>query len=136
MDAAARRADATERTAAATAPTGAQGVLDSCNTPALLSSRYSVAHQKRKHIAVCLAITNKDTGLFAVELWDTRGKGMFIHFTYFLTLWLNSTMCSSDSCFSEILGLEKHVCCADSRTTNFTRLTFPQSVRPSEGVMF
>ena len=37
VDAAARRADATERTAA-TAPSGAQGVLDSCNGPVLLSS--------------------------------------------------------------------------------------------------
>lgn len=46
------------------------------------------------------------------------------------TLWLSSMMCSSDSCFSVIPGLEKHVYYADSRTTNFTRLTFPQSVRP------
>lgn len=38
-------------------------------------------------------------------------------------------MCSSDSCSSEILGLGKHVCYADSRTTNFTRLTSPPSVR-------
>uniref|UniRef100_A0A668SGF2 small monomeric GTPase n=1 Tax=Oreochromis aureus TaxID=47969 RepID=A0A668SGF2_OREAU len=43
------------------------------------------------------------------------------------TLWLSSTMCSSDSCFSEILGLGKHVCYADSRTTNFTHLTSPPS---------
>lgn len=45
------------------------------------------------------------------------------------TPWLSSTMCSSDSCSSEILGLGKHVCYADSRTTNFTRLTSPPSVR-------
>lgn len=38
-------------------------------------------------------------------------------------------MCSSDSCFSEILGLGKHACYADSRTTNFTHLTSPPSVR-------
>ena len=45
------------------------------------------------------------------------------------TLWLSSMMCSSDSCSLEIRGLGKHVCYADSRTTNFTRLTSRPSVR-------
>lgn len=61
-----------------------------------------------------------------VELADL---GFVFNSTLHLTPWLSNTMCSFDSCSSEILGLGKHVCYADSRTTNFTRLTSPPSVR-------
>lgn len=75
------------------------------------------------------------------QTWDAGGEEslilrwvswlglFFVNSTLHLTPWLSSTMCSSDSCSSEILGLGKHVCYADSRTTNFTRLTSPLSVR-------
>lgn len=59
---------------------------------------------------------------------ELADSGFYIS-TIRATLWLSSTMCSSDSCFSEILGLGKHACYADSRTTNFTHLTSPPSVR-------
>lgn len=55
--------------------------------------------------------------------------GFIFNSTLHQTPWLSSTMCSFDSCSSEILGLGKHVCYADSRTTNFTRLTSLPSVR-------
>lgn len=62
------------------------------------------------------------------ELSD-RGASLIQHYILHPAPWLNSTMFSSDCCSSEIPGLGKHVCYADSRTTSFTRLTSPPSVR-------
>lgn len=115
-----------------TAPTGAGGCLWSWSIP--ITYRPSIREHKE-------ARSQPRASCWVVEqTWDAGGEGSVIHrwlswlgflfnSTLHPTLWLSSTMCSSDSCSSETLGLGKHVCYADSRTTNFTRLTSRPSVR-------
>lgn len=115
-----------------TAPTGSWRLPGKLEHPCFVTHRPpSISEQKEakpKPYVDRLSRHGMRVGKNWSSIAELADRGFF-NSTPHPTLWLNSTMFSSDSCFSEILGLGKHVCYADSRTTNFTRLTSPPSVR-------
>lgn len=120
-----------------TAPSGSWRLTVKLGHPCFVNHRPNTSEQKKRKekksevkavYAELLSRYGMQVGRGRSSIAELADSGFYIS-TIRATLWLSSTMCSSDSCFSEILGLGKHVCYADSRTTNFTHLTSPPSVR-------
>lgn len=115
-----------------TAPSGSWRLTVELGHPCFVNHRPNTSEQKKSEVkavyAELLSRYGMQVGRGRSSIAELADSGFYIS-TIRATLWLSSTMCSSDSCFSEILGLGKHACYADSRTTNFTHLTSPPSVR-------